>query len=303
MTTYDFTHIGISGCNLQLIDRQVLRKISPSVNYNYRLQQQYKKQLFFNSLSSSVNVPTVFDTGYINDVFYFDMQYIDGKLFHEEFQKVSKYTLDIYISKILSHISYCKHLNIGYKEIDTKSAVINKIVSLQQNTNYPDLVRYLIEFVYNKNFPSLWETICHGDLTLSNVLFKNGEIYLLDFLDSYIESYVMDIVKLKQDLVYGWSSNLLNIDSTYTTRTEQIFLYIWNKIEQEHADIINTDLFNVLDLLNFLRIEPYVKTQLQKDTLFHIIRKTKIYEEFNSANDGKVNQIPKPSSKVDANPS
>ena len=36
--------------------------------------------------------------------------------------------------------------------------------------------------------------ICHGDLTFSNILFNGNNYYLIDFLDSFIEYPLMDIV-------------------------------------------------------------------------------------------------------------
>ena len=64
--------------------------------------------------------------------------------------------------------------------------------------------------------------VCHGDLTLSNVLIQHGpsaagsksggpcdaedmKIVLIDFLDSFVETPVADLVKLCKDLVYGWT--------------------------------------------------------------------------------------------------
>lgn len=46
---------------------------------------------------------------------------------------------------------------------------------------------------------------CHGDLTFSNILFNGNNYYLIDFLDSFIESPLMDVVKLRQDTCFGWS--------------------------------------------------------------------------------------------------
>ncbi len=47
--------------------------------------------------------------------------------------------------------------------------------------------------------------ICHGDLTFSNMLFNGNNYYLIDFLDSFVESPLLDIVKLRQDSAYLWS--------------------------------------------------------------------------------------------------
>jgi hypothetical protein len=127
---------------------------------------------------------------------------------------------------------------------------------------------------------------CHGDLTFSNILFSKNKIYVIDFLDSYIDSYVMDIVKLKQDLVHNWYLNGMNIDANEVTRIKQIFNYMWKHIEIEFGYIINTVLFDILDVINFLRIEPYITTESQSIALQNAIGGTRLYEKFNSTNDG-----------------
>ena len=38
---------------------------------------------------------------------------------------------------------------------------------------------------------------CHGDLTFSNILFNGNNYYLIDFLDSFIESPLLDLVKIE----------------------------------------------------------------------------------------------------------
>ena len=47
---------------------------------------------------------------------------------------------------------------------------------------------------------------CHGDLTFSNILFNGNNYYLIDFLDSFIESPLLDIVKLRQDTAWCGAS-------------------------------------------------------------------------------------------------
>ena len=76
-------------------------------------------------------------------------------------------------------------------------------MSLKKNINKPGTIEnYEMVFDYlNNNIPNLniYKNVCHGDLTLSNLIFKNNEIYCIDFLDSFIDSPIIDLVKLKQD--------------------------------------------------------------------------------------------------------
>ena len=53
---------------------------------------------------------------------------------------------------------------------------------------------------------------CHGDLTFSNILFNGNNYYLIDFLDSFLESPLLDLVKIRQDSNYGWSQLMYGHD-------------------------------------------------------------------------------------------
>lgn len=47
---------------------------------------------------------------------------------------------------------------------------------------------------------------CHGDLTLGNVMFdRQGNAWIFDFLDTFINSPIMDLVKLRQDTRGSWT--------------------------------------------------------------------------------------------------
>jgi hypothetical protein len=47
---------------------------------------------------------------------------------------------------------------------------------------------------------------CHGDLTLSNVIWSPSlGLVLIDFLATYLESPLQDLAKISQDLEFGWS--------------------------------------------------------------------------------------------------
>lgn len=62
--------------------------------------------------------------------------------------------------------------------------------------------------------------VCHGDLTFSNILFNGNNYYLIDFLDSFIEAPLLDIVKIRQDSAHLWSQLM------YTKSYDQIRLQI-----------------------------------------------------------------------------
>ena len=159
MTMYELNHIGISGCKLHLINNHTLRKVSPSSDYNKRLNMQMDKQAKFISIDGVV-IPRVMDSGYERDLFYFDMDYIDGKLFNQEFQRISKETLDKYIDILIRYLNTIESTTIGvYAEDDVKFAILNKLSSLLPKTTYPKLIEFVVNKVQISKLSKLPKTI------------------------------------------------------------------------------------------------------------------------------------------------
>lgn len=109
--------------------------------------------------------------------------------------------------------------------------------------------------------------ICHGDLTFSNILFTANTYYLIDFLDSFIESPLMDIVKLRQDSAHIWSAKL------YTKPYDPIRLgIISRKIDTELDTYFQQyNWYNAyylpLQVLNLLRVLQYATEDAIVDDL------------------------------------
>ena len=170
-------------------------------------------------------------------------------------------------------------------EFNTK--ILNKMDSL--SSSYLDLVEYLKIYV-NRFVMNLPHTFCHGDLTFSNVIFHKNRLFFIDFLDCYIDTFLSDLVKLKQDLYYLWG---LKIQNRYSIRHEQIYRYIWNRLEDRYSSFMDEG-FHILDVMNSLRIEPYLTSDNQRVILDKIIKSTELYAFFNSSDGGTVEQVSKP---------
>jgi hypothetical protein len=276
---------GLSGCNLNLVnDGRLVRKSSSNINYNSRLHLQMEKQKSFSNISiKGIKTPKIINSGYENNIFYFDMEYIFG---HQPF--------DFFISGTKTEINnFIKYLNNYFNFLFSSTHIIEisyfktenikKLNSLHNNSEHKDFINYLIDKVNDLESNTFIKSDCHGDFTIANMIYYNNNIYLLDFLDSYINSPIIDLVKLKQDLYHNWS--LLN--SNYTEqefyRASQISVFIWNKIYLEYSEYINTKEFKIIEAINFLRIEPYINSDM-KLSLNKIIKSLEIYEEFNNTN-------------------
>jgi thiamine kinase-like enzyme len=170
------------------------------------------------------------------------------------------------------------------KELTINNKIIKKIESLKIKTKYPDYLDYLKSFV-NNNQIIVPKTFCHGDLTFNNIIFHKNRLFFIDFLDSYIDSFFSDLVKLKQDLYYLWS---LKVQEEKTLRLIQIYRYIWQKLSERYERYINTKGFEILDVMNILRIEPYLTNNNQRIILDTIVKSTKLYEKFDYSNGRKI---------------
>ena len=98
---------------------------------------------------------------------------------------------------------------------------------------------------------------CHGDLTLSNIIIsRTGSINLIDFLSTFLESPLWDIVKIYQDLKYGWSYRHLS-----GAEKESAKIFFLNCIPSQLSLYENffQRQINLLDCLNLARLLPYIK--------------------------------------------
>ena len=127
------------------------------------------------------------------------------------------------------------------------------------------------------------QTFCHGDLTFTNIIFNKNRLYYIDFLDCFIDSFLCDLIKLKQDLYYHWS---LDVQGIKNLRIRQIYSYIWDKIEQRYSEYVDTIEFNVLDILNTLRIEPYLTNEDQRLIIKRMLKCSSLYGNV-SCTDGR----------------
>jgi hypothetical protein len=86
---------------------------------------------------------------------------------------------------------------------------------------------------------------------------------------------LIDLIKLKQDLHYLWSLEMVIIKKT---RYISIFGYMWAKIESEFSSQVNSKAFKILEVVNFLRIEPYISNRGEIELLSDIIHRLGEYE-------------------------
>ncbi len=274
-------HNGLSGCKLEIVDDGILRKYSSSAHYNQRLIKQADKQILFSKfILKNIDTPKVLGAS-VNQLYSFDMEYIPGLSSYEYFSTVNICGIKFVIQTLFDYFDYFSN---NIREYNIKNKVIKKIDSLQNKTKYSDYLKYLKTYM-DSNQIIVPKTFCHGDLTFNNIIFHKNRLFFIDFLDSYIDSFFCDIVKLKQDLYYLWS---LKVQNEETLRIIKIYKHIWEKLNQRYKKYIDTKGFEILDVMNSLRIEPYLTNDNQRVILDTIIKSTKLYEKFNNSNGRKI---------------
>lgn len=272
---------GRSGCPISIFESEntiVVRKVSSSFAYNKRLGIQSDKQKNFNltgKIQSSFYAPEIIRSGIEESgLFCIDMEYVRGDKFSDYFSKINLAQINSIINSIEGFIrdcmSACQYNKLPFEIISNK---VNELEEkLADNINFSNNLKARIFNYLLKEIPDAPIPIgtCHGDFTFSNMLFSaTDRIYLFDFLDSFIESPIIDIVKIRQDTRFHWSVEIDDhLESYKKAKVIQILNYIDDKICVMTENFGNEFKlwYTYLEVFNLLRIMPYVTEQ--KDIKF-----------------------------------
>ena len=276
---------GHSGCKILLCEKNnneiFVRKISSDKNYNKRLAVQAKKQETYSN--PNIKVPKVLQTGYTDDgLFYFDMEYVQGIT-------MAEYIKTIEIGKVRS---ICESIvnNIASRDSENtdvdESIFTTKIASLKeklQPQNNP-VINDAIELLNKHSWKRFRKTQCHGDLTLENIIVKDNQLYLIDFLDSFYDCWIMDISTIMQDVQTMWS---YRHDEEAEINTKLRLLVFRDILMDTVKRVSPEDYLEVYYalLLKLIRIFPYTKDKETYDflndktkSIINIIREMEVCE-------------------------
>ena len=274
---------GHSGCNIDIIedgDNLLVKKSTVDPKYLKRLELQGNKQMNDDCLTESICNPFISEIESNENECYILMDYIYAKNFIDYFESASPKDIDHFISKFIQYI----HNEIDKCKIEkvSKQVFIDKFNSVVKNCEKNELLKSNLRVKSilkdcERSFNNLPNEIhmpigkCHGDLTFSNILFTSNNYYFIDYLDSFIETPIQDIVKIRQDTKYFWSTMMYK-KKYDIVRLSMIFKYIDDKISQhfENYEYYYRNYDN-LQLMNILRILPYVKEEKVRDFVLNIL--------------------------------
>ena len=277
---------GHSGCKLQLLKSEssdqikCVRKFSSNIDYNNRLIAQATKQRNFDN--EILNAPRVIQDGFLDDLYFFDMEYIRGNTLSHSIEKLTRTEIDS-ISKVIA--SFIKNnIKAGFdNDIDTHSNVMKKIDSIHSSIKDKDtneLLQNAFNLIRSSNFSEIKPGVCHGDLTFENIIITKQNIYLIDFLDTFLETPLADVSKLFQDLIVGWSFREKILKGSINENEQIKIHYFKNSLCENIKQTVNWEYVNIYLIIDLLRIIPYTKQrEIYKFILEAILKLTKRLEK------------------------
>lgn len=268
---------GHSGCVIEFIYDGgselpfLVKKLSTDRSYLSRMQKQVEKQQKFKNINRLpyISTPQILSEYIGKDEGHMIMEYLPSLDFIEYFstchvEEIFSFAKSIQ-DVIEQNIHHSKFQNMDRGLLEAKVLDLsNKVNShpLLKNewkTTLTDILQK--ELQASSDYGQIPVGMCHGDLTLSNILFNtnDGPLILIDFLDSFIESPIQDMVKVRQDTYYHWSLQLTNRE--YDRIRIQTVLECLDK--QFDLSFSKYDFYQewypFFQILNFVRIIPYVK--------------------------------------------
>ena len=261
---------GHSGCSIEIVrqgNTLIIEKATRDPKYVERLYKQALKQQKAQSTELQfIRVPEILNITKSDTEMVMQMEYIYSKNFIDYFENAGfeqiKYfvkAIDIFIQSEISQSTM--------QEVSS-SIVMEKFEDVKRKTLSNPFMkgnREVEDIIIRseKQFQSLPTTlempvgICHGDLTFSNILFNGNNYFLIDFLDSFIESPLLDMVKIRQDSAHRWSPLMYEGDYDKTR-----FNIIAHKIDQELDTLFSrydwyVRYYDIFQLMNLLRVLQY----------------------------------------------
>lgn len=181
-------------------------------------------------LKNHIKLPDVFLSQWMEkDTIY--MSYINGLNMEE---LLSTNGSESYIDFIVDLVEYFKSKIINV-DSDFSEIFRNKLSVFENDAELPFTISELINRLPKK----ITTTLCHGDLTMENIIYSDKQFYLIDPVTTEYNSYVFDIAKLRQDLDGKWFlRNNKNIDPDISLKLTGIKNVLIEKFPEAFDDYI-----------------------------------------------------------------
>lgn len=261
------------------------------VSSDNRLIAQADKQRLFISKNDHLSIvsPSIIKNCYLNaeGKYEFCMSYVTGLdminfICQSSINDVEEFTISLfnYFDKII-HDCEKKHVanKVLLKKIKSVSMELFKNPLIQKNNKSEFLIKVLnrLDNDINNRVINLPEGDCHGDLTFSNMMYNihTKKIVVFDFLNTYFDSPVQDMIKIKQDLAFNWTyQKFPNKQDVDTKRFNIVRSYLDNKFENYFKSFdFYSENYRTLQTLNLLRIMVYSRDYKTINYLLECIKR------------------------------
>lgn len=275
--------IGNSGCKVEVVREDTklfVLKSTEDPKYLGRLALQAEKQKAASGMQvPNIIVPKVYDIIRTDAKTGVRMDYVYSQNYIDYFENAGVHEIDAFVDAMiafveqeikLSPITECSNevLMTKFEDVVSKAA---------KRDDYNDELKELLNQARMRlkaggGMLRIPVGVCHGDLTFSNVLFCGQQYCFIDFLDSFIETPLQDIVKLRQDSQYLWSC-LMYQQPYDALRLKLISEYVDERLDKHFSqhDWYKKH-YEVLQLMNMLRILPYAKEEKVMEYLKRVIK-------------------------------
>lgn len=255
---------GHSGCHIYLIEdddgKTFIRKISKDEDYNERLKAQSEKQASFKG--EPVKTPAVLNQGYTEDgLYFFDMEYVQGITLAEYIKTMEIGKVKGLVESLVNSIIPEKSItSIPENKSDVSQIFANKLRSLRKalSVHKNPVIDQALTLLEAHDWSKLTYSQCHGDMTLENIIVKNDKLYFIDFLDSFYDSWFLDIGTLLQDVQIMWSYRFQENISMNTVLRLIVFRDLLIDEIKKVNPAYEVEIYYSL-LQKLIRIYPYTK--------------------------------------------
>ena len=147
---------------------------------------------------------------------------------------------------------------------DFSKEIYEKLLDIDKKIDYSKL-KFSREELYNQLPKIVSSGLVHGDFTLENIIYRNGDFYLIDSNPTLINSLEYDGCKILQDLDSLWFVRNQKLKNNYAISCN----FISNQLKKNWPFLQD----NYVVAFMMMRIIPYCTEKSTKDFLYKEINK------------------------------
>ena len=241
----------------------VVKKVTDSKDQDRLLSQCHKQKVFSHFVNEDLvlkhlfHVPKVYSVGSERD-FSFSMEYVTGHTVLEILDRGDITELHDIHDRLWLFID--AEVKASKWQTVFRDEILKKLYDVMGKCPKGWLpIGYAIEQFISRDL-ALPVGVCHGDLTFANMIFNN-KINLIDLLDSYIETPIQDIAKLKQEFDLVWTWEMSNRNAQDMTKIRIGYSHLKKIFDHKVKEFGFEYEIKVFYLMTLFRIVPYIKSE------------------------------------------